>query len=44
MAGEGGRYDAEAKVGCCGDWTAGARAADAFQSGVELAATVLPHL
>lgn len=39
-----GWFDAAAGVGACGDWTSGARASDAYDSGVELGRVVAEHL
>ena len=35
MSGTRFRFDGAAGLGACGDWTAGARASDAFDAGVE---------
>ena len=40
-AGEGALWDADTRVGACGDWLIGPRIEDAYLSGIELAEKVL---
>ncbi len=42
-AGEGALWDADTRIGACGDWLRGPRVENAFLSGLELAQKVLDH-
>ena len=37
-------YDPELKLGACGDWVAGPRVSDAYQSGLDLGGSILAHI